>query len=129
MPVTSSCSCVKRWPSADEVLSGLRDWVGREAARRPELLALGYFGSYARGDFGFGSDLDLIAIVRDSPVPRPERIRGWRYEELPVPADLVVYTLVEWRTLERRGAKLPSVVGSEGVWLFGGPVADTGTTG
>ena len=62
-----------------------------EANRRPELQALGYFGSYARGDEGFGSDLDLVAVVGQSPLPFMERARDWKTETLPVPADLLVY--------------------------------------
>ena len=58
---------------------------------------MGYFGSYARGDAGFGSDLDLVAVVKRSEVPRMERNRDWPYERLPVPADLLVFTVDEWR--------------------------------
>ncbi len=64
MPVTSSSSSVKRWPATEPVLRALRDWADIEALRRPELEALGYFGSYARGDEGFGSDLDHRPLDR-----------------------------------------------------------------
>jgi predicted nucleotidyltransferase len=35
----------------------------------PEVVRVGYFGSYARGDWGVGSDLDLIIIVDRSDEP------------------------------------------------------------
>lgn len=95
VPVASSSSSVKRWPTREAVLDGLRTWAAAEAKRRPELEALGYFGSYARGDEGFGSDLDLIAVVAQSPLPFIERARDWKTATLPVPADLIVYTAEE----------------------------------
>ncbi len=100
MPVTSSSSSVKRWPTREAVLDGLRAWAAAEARQGPELQALGYFGSYARGDEGFGSDLDLIAVVAHSPLPFMERARDWKTETLPVPADLLVYTWMNGRRSE-----------------------------
>lgn len=80
LPVTFSRSSVKRWPPEKVVLDGLRVWAAAESRRRPELTALGYFGSYARGEAGFGSDLDLVAIVGRSSVPFIERARDWPLE-------------------------------------------------
>jgi predicted nucleotidyltransferase len=37
------------------------------------VLEIGYFGSYARGDWGVGSDVDLIVIVAESELPRERR--------------------------------------------------------
>jgi predicted nucleotidyltransferase len=45
------------------VEAALREWTREQARLHPELLRLGYFGSYARGDWGVGSDLDLFALV------------------------------------------------------------------
>ena len=60
MPVTSSTSSVKRWPGSETVIEGLRRWCTDQSEERGDLLALErYFGSYARGDASFGSDLDL----------------------------------------------------------------------
>lgn len=118
MPVTSSNSFVKRWPTRDAVLAGLRRWAAAEAEERPDLRALGYFGSYARGDEGFGSDLDLVAVVADSPRPLAERAGDWKTERLPVPADLLVYTAEEWKSLCRRDNRFARVLATETVWLF-----------
>ena len=113
MPVTSSGSSVKRWPATEIVLDRLRTWAAAEAGRRRDLEALGYFGSYARGDEGFGSDLDLVAVVARSPVPFPERARDWKTETLPVPADLLVYTADEWETLRNGGGRFARVLAAE----------------
>ena len=117
MPVTSSSSSVKRWPATEAVLGALRAWAEAEAAARPDLEALGYFGSYARGNEGFGSDLDLVAVVAASAVPRMERPRLWRTESLPVPTDLLVYTADEWESLHEDGGRFARVLAAETVWL------------
>ena len=119
MPGTSSGSFVKRWPKPDRVIADLRKWAESQAEIRPELIALGYFGSHARGDTGFGSDLDLVAIVGESDVPQMQRNRDWPFERLPVPADLLVYTVEEWRRLRRRGGRFARVLESEVIWVVG----------
>lgn len=119
MPVQSSNTSVRHWPTADFVLAALREWAGGQAEARPELAALGYFGSHARGDSGFGSDLDLVAIVERSEVPRMERNRDRPYEKLPVPADLLVFTADEWRGMMERGGRFAEVMDAEVVWVLG----------
>ena len=119
MPVTSSNSSVKRWPASDTVLAAFRKWARAQADIRPELVALGYFGSHARGDTGFGSDLDVVAIVEASDRPRLERNRDWPYERLPVPADLLVYTVEEWDRLHQRGGRFVRMLDDDAVWVIG----------
>ena len=103
MPVTSSTSSIKRWPTSDVVLGAANAWATSAAAQRPDLIALGCFGSCARGDAGFGSDLDFIAVVSTDDRPAAERGLDWRTEALPVPVDLLVYTLSEWTLLGAEG--------------------------
>ena len=118
MPVTSSSSSVKRWPATRTVLDSLHAWAAAEARQRPELRALGYFGSYARGDEGFGSDLDLVAVVARSDRPPSERARDWTTETLPVPSDLLVYTEKEWEALRGSGTRFARVLAEETVWCI-----------
>lgn len=117
MPVTSSASSIKRWPSSEAVLSSLKEWCAAEVAHRDGLLGFGYFGSYARGDEGFGSDLDLIAIVEADDRPAMERARDWPTEELPVPADLLVYSVTEWKRLQAEGGRFVRTLNTEARWL------------
>lgn len=119
MPERSSATFVRRWPKPERVLSDFRKWAKGQAARRPELIALGYFGSHARGEAGFGSDLDLVAVVEDSDVPRMERNRDWPYEQLCVPVDLLVYTVGEWRRIKGGGGRFAAVMDSEVIWVMG----------
>ena len=70
MPVRSLTSPVLKWPDAQTVLKALKRWVEKvNQIRRPDIVRLGYFGSYARGDWGVGSDLDLVIIVENSDEP------------------------------------------------------------
>lgn len=117
MPVTSSVSSIKRWPNTDVVLRVLEDWGETAAKRRHDLIALGYFGSYARGDEAFGSDLDLIAIVEADDRSAMERAREWPTENLPVPTDLLVYTAHEWRRLQAEGGRFARTLRTEARWL------------
>jgi predicted nucleotidyltransferase len=66
---------------------------------------VGLFGSYARGDWGVGSDLDIVVLVTDTERSFVERPSSFDPYSLPVPVDLVVYTLDEWArmTEEQRG--------------------------
>mgnify|MGYP006385958309 CR=1 FL=1 len=84
MPVRSLGSSVLRWPSREEVEEALKAWLSRHPI--PGLVAAGYFGSYARGEAGVGSDLDLLLLVAHSPLPpwqHPRRVpRGEHHEPL-----------------------------------------------
>jgi predicted nucleotidyltransferase len=100
MPVKSLSSSVRTWPDAREVEAAVRDWSRRIAAANPEVLRVGYFGSYARGDWGVGSDLDIVIVVTRSDQPFISRAARWPIEELPVPADVLVYTREEWERID-----------------------------
>jgi hypothetical protein len=65
-------------------------------------LQIGYFGSYARGDWGVSSDLDLVIILESSEQPFERRSAEWDTTELPVPADVLVYTKGGWQSLSQQ---------------------------
>jgi len=117
MPVRSSNSSVLRWPDRETVDAAARRWAQRQRPLHPGLLRLGYFGSYARGDWGVGSDLDLIALVERSDLPFRDRPLQWDLAELPVPAEIAVYTAEEWRRLERERSRFAATIRAEAVWL------------
>jgi hypothetical protein len=99
----------------------VRDWAARQAAAHPAVLAIGYFGSYARRESGPGSALDLVVIVADSDRPFMERAAEWDPGGLPVPTDLVVYTSAEWRNLQAEGGRFARVLAAETIWVLGAP--------
>ena len=118
MPVRSTSSSVLRWPDTDTVLAAARRWVEEQAERKPELLKVGIFGSYARGEAGVGSDLDLVAVVSHANRPRHQRLVDWPYEELPVPTELVVYEAGEWDELMAQEGRWAETLRREVVWLL-----------
>lgn len=119
MPVRSLSSSVLRWPDATRVDRAVRRWAQRAVATRSDVLQVGYFGSYARGDWGPGSDLDVIVIVQGSPEPFQARAARWDATELPVPADVLVYTKDEWLALQQ--TRFHQAVIREAVWVYSTP--------
>lgn len=96
MPSRSLSSPVLIWPSREEVLKGVKEWAEFISQTTPSLLKIGCFGSLGRGDWGVGSDADVVAILShcDEPfvnrsLPGPERF-------IPVSVDLLIYTQSEW---------------------------------
>jgi predicted nucleotidyltransferase len=110
-------SSVLRWPDHGSVVAALEAWAAREASRHAGLLRLGYYGSYARGDWGVGSDIDLIAIVEGAADPFDRRALDWDLLDLPVPAEIVVYTREEWERLRSEGGRFARTIERESVWL------------
>ena len=119
MPVTSSASSVKRWPNAESVMAAARAWAARVVERDAAIIAVGCFGSYARGDAGFGSDLDLV-LIRRREADAFDR-RGAAIEALPVPADVLVYDVDTWGRLQADDRRMARVLRSETLWLYGSP--------
>jgi uncharacterized protein len=117
MPVRSLRSSVLRWPDRRTVEEAAAAWAARERLRHPNLIRLGWFGSYARGDAGVGSDLDLVAVVESSPEPFERRALAWDLGPLPVPAEILVYTRDEWERMHREGGRFARTLQSEARWL------------
>lgn len=117
MPVRSLRSSVLRWPDRATVDAAVRAWAREERAHRPELERLGYFGSYSRGDWGPGSDLDIVAVVKESGLPFERRATDWDLLRLPVPTDLLVYTSAEWGVLLARGDRFARTLARETTWV------------
>ncbi len=88
------------------------------ARKHPGISRIGYFGSYARGDWGVGSDLDVV-VVADAPAPA---IAGVDIGQLPVPADVLVYTSRQFDELRRKG-RFGRILTEEVVWVY--PDADS----
>jgi predicted nucleotidyltransferase len=107
---------VLKWPNAQSVDQAARRWAERVSRERKHICRIGYFGSYARGDWGVGSDLDLIIIVNESDQPFERRARNWDTTELPVPTDVLVYTWQEWESLQLE--RFCQTIADEAVWIY-----------
>ena len=115
MPVRSLNSSVFKWPHAKAVDDAARRWAAEESQTRKGVLRVGYFGSYARGDWGVGSDLDLVVVVESSTLAFERRAVEWDTTKLPVPTDLLVYTRDEWEGLTGR---FRDTLEREAVWMY-----------
>jgi hypothetical protein len=71
-----------------------------------------------RGDYGVGSDLDLVAVVAQSARAFVERGCEWDLTSLPVPAEILVYTESEWTVLMATGGRMARALARETVWLY-----------
>ena len=118
MPVRSLSSSVIKWPDFQTVDRAVREWVAQQVESGRDILRAGYFGSYARGDWGVSSDLDLILIVRHSDRPFWQRSLQWDILDLPLPADLLIYTGEEWQNLVQQRANFAQTVEKEAVWVY-----------
>ncbi|MDQ7784560.1 MAG: nucleotidyltransferase domain-containing protein [Desulfomonilaceae bacterium] len=112
-------SSVFKWPNRREVNDALHSWAEEAAKRHPEAMRIGFFGSYARGDWGVGSDLDLVVIVEHSGTPFERRSLEWNVHELPVPVQHIVYTAEEWKLLRKEGGRFARTLEKETVWVYG----------
>ncbi len=116
MPVRSLTSSVLRWPDREAVEAAVGDWAAGVVEARQHVLAVGYFGSYVRGDWGVGSDVDLVMLVNQSDLPFEVRAAAFDTTVLPVPAELVVYTVEEWDRLQVVPG-FARTLAKEAVWL------------
>jgi len=65
-----------------------------------------------------GSDLDLIAVVEQTSEPFERRNLNWELNELPVPADILVYSLTEWLALQKRCNRFSRMLNKEVIWTY-----------
>ena len=117
MPVRYSSSQVLKWPSRAVVEEAVRNWALTERQRRPDLLRIGYFGSYARGDAGVGSDLDIVAVILKSETAFERRAIAWDLSSLPVPAEILIYTEAEWGCLIKAASRFARMLEQDTIWL------------
>jgi hypothetical protein len=117
MPVRSLASSVLRWPDAAAIDAALRRWAAKTATPGRDVERIGYFGSYARGNWGVGSDLDVVLIVAKTDTPFERRAAGWPTDEIPVPVDILVYTVDEWQRMTATSPLVAGVV-RDVVWVY-----------
>ena len=99
MPVRSLNSSVLIWPDRKKVTESLHDWAIEVKKDNPNIWRVGYFGSYARDDWGVGSDLDIVLVLNECNLSFEYRAAQWDLSGLPVPVDVLVYTIAEWNEI------------------------------
>lgn len=110
-------SFVLKWPDAKTVEEAVQKWADKVLHQRNDIVRIGFFGSYARGNWGVGSDLDLVIILEDSDQPFERRTSTWKTTELPVPTDLLIYTIYEWECLDRQ-RRFTQTLLKETIWVY-----------
>ena len=118
MPVRSLTSSVLTWPDARQVAAAVRRWataVGRES---PAIRRIGYIGSYARGDWGVGSDVDILILLEDTALPFERRGVLWDTTTLPVPAETHTYTHAEWAAMASQNRRFYREATRDAVWVY-----------
>lgn len=118
MPVRSLNSSVLKWPDHNQVISSLSKWVKKVLQARSDITKIGYFGSYARKDWGVGSDLDLLVVVEKSDRLFHERPVEWDALDIPVPVDLLIYTDEEFTKMQSEKPFFYRQLEKEVVWLY-----------
>jgi uncharacterized protein len=78
--------------------------------RKPGIQRIGYFGSYARGDWGLAATWTWY--------PFNERSLDFDTSNFPVPVDLIVYTQEGWQTLSERSPKFHQTLDKGSVWIY-----------
>ena len=118
MHVRSLSASVDAWPTRASVLEEARAWASTLGTGDATVLRIGCFGSYARGDDGYGSDLDLVVVVSESNTPFQERSLRWGSPGLQVPCDFVVYTAAEWTDPVSPASGFLRTAKKEVIWLW-----------
>ena len=109
-------SSVLKWPEGSEVREAARKWA-IEVLRDPNVKRAGYFGSYAQGREGVGSDLDLVVVLESAELPFARRGLLFDTSSLPVPEDLLVYSDREFQEILARGDRFSRELGEHAVWF------------
>ena len=99
MPKRSSNSVVVRSVDYAAVRRALDEYAQRLLATRPDVEEIVVFGSFEKGNYAPGSDLDVFIVLSRSDLSVRERIRGLLPERFPVPTDVFPYTREEMRSL------------------------------
>jgi len=131
-----SCGSVRvAWLDREQALREVKQAARNLVARDPRVLAVGLFGSLARGDAGAWRDADVLILLREHPMHRwfdriPEYLEAFASVSLPV--DVFPYTCAEARRLAQPGGflyhvlgELMHLAGEPGVWPQLRDVQDT----
>jgi len=75
----------------ERALDSLVQWL----SAKEEVCAVVHFGSVARGRGAPGSDLDVLVVLKDSPLPFLDRVPVYTPDDFPMPLDVFPYTVQE----------------------------------
>ena len=113
-----SSSAGTRFVDREEILACARETARRVAAANPRTLRVVLFGSFARGDYGTRSDLDLLVILKSSEKSVSERIADFMQDGFGYPTDIFPLTEAEVESRLEEGDPFLRRAMSEGILLY-----------
>lgn len=120
MPSGSSSSVVVK--SVDKTaVRRATDAYAAVLLARPEVEEVVVFGSFERDTYAPGSDLDVLVVLRESPLSIRDRAGEYRPVHFPVPVDLFAFTRSELEA--RRASPMAEAIHASRWRYAGGPDA------
>jgi uncharacterized protein len=102
----------------EQILKALENLIQEWTQQHPELEQVILFGSFARGDYFPGSDVDVLLILENSAQPLLNRIRKFLPTHFPVDIDIFPYTRDEIERVKRDPHSLVVQALSEGKQMY-----------
>ena len=88
----SSSSVKVTFTNREQILKALENLIQEWTQQHPELEQVILFGSFARGDYFPGSDVDVVIVLKESKAPFLDRITKFRPTSFPMDIDIFPYT-------------------------------------
>ena len=114
----SSPSVKVTFTNPEQVLNTLKNLIQEWSQQHPELEQVILFGSFARGDYFPGNDVDVLLILGQSDQPFLSRIRKFLPIQFSVGIDIFPYTTDEVKRIRKDSHSLVSQALSEGKQMY-----------
>jgi len=111
---------VRYAPSKAKVEKILSAYMGRLQAKYDLKFAV-LFGSYAKGSYSFGSDIDLLIVASDLPKDLTKRFSALLDLELPIQIQTFGYTIEEFTKMLKEEHPFVTEVLRKGEVLYATP--------
>lgn len=118
MPVRLLNSVVLKWPDKQKVLYEAKLWATSTGLEDDNIVRIFCFGSICTGLWGVGSDLDILIVLKQTPVPFITRASLYETSAISVPADILVYTQAEITDLSRKKSRFIDEIQKYAILLY-----------
>ncbi len=101
----------------EKVEKAIEEFI-KKLSKDANVLKIVIFGSFVRGDYAPGSDVDFLIILRNSDKKFVDRIPDFIPQNFPVDVDVFPYTLEEIEKMKKSGNTFIKRIFKEGKVLF-----------